>query len=502
VRDRDEKLAPYRADPAAFEAEAAAQLKRRPGQHAPAACVDSVRLCFTMPIDAALAQDTATVQTLLAGDQSRALRHVFFAEREAAKLPDLPAGVSPRPVRKAVVIGAGTMGGGIAMCLAAAGIPVVLVDAAEPGLNAGMNRIKNNYATSVKRGSISQPEVDKRFSFITFSTNPDTTADADVIIEAVFESLELKQEIFADLARKTRPGVVLATNTSALDIDDIASATDRPEDVVGMHFFSPANVMRLLEVVRGAGSGWAPIATAMALGKAIGKVPVISGNCDGFIGNRMVAKRSAQVDRLLLEGAMPNEIDAATKGLGFAMGPLETNDMSGLDIGWSIRKRRGTPFPIADAICERGWFGQKTGRGYYRYESGSRVPMPNPEVEALVLQISAERQIVRRTITRQELTERMVYPLINEGARILEEGIAVRAGDIDVVWVNGYGFPAWRGGPMFYADLIGLKNIVGRLDEFAAQTGNPDLQPARLLRMLAERQTTFSAWDKDRTLAS
>jgi len=239
----------------------------------------------------------------------------------------------------------------------------------------------------------------------------------------------------------------------------------------------------------------------MEVGKVIGKIPVFSGNCDGFIGNRMVAKRSAQVERLLLEGAMPREIDAAIKAFGFAMGPLETNDMSGLDIGWSIRKRRGTPFAIADAICERGWFGQKTGQGYYRYEKGDRTPRLNPDVEVLIMELSEKRQISRRAIGQEELIERMVYPLINEGARILEEGIALRAGDVDIVWINGYGFPAWRGGPMFYADLVGLKTIVDRLDHFARETGNAELKPATLLRTLADRGASFTEWDRDRSVA-
>jgi 3-hydroxyacyl-CoA dehydrogenase len=500
LRDRDDKIAPVRADPSAFDAEAAAQLKRRPGQNAPVACVDSVRLSFTIPIDEALARDRARSQILVDGEQSRALRHVFFAERAAARLPDSAGAITAREVRQASIIGAGIMGGGIAMCFAAAGMPVTIIDATEQGLSAGFDRIRGNYATSVKRGSIPQGEVDRRLGLIYGGTDRDEAAGSDLIIEAVFESMELKQEIFADLARKTQPGTILATNTSALDIDEIAAATDRPEDVIGMHFFSPANVMRLLEVVRGAKSGWQAIATAMNVGKVIAKIPVFSGNCDGFIGNRMVAKRSAQVDRLLLEGAMPREIDAAIKAFGFAMGPLETNDMSGLDIGWSIRKRRGTPFAIADAICQRGWFGQKTGEGYYRYEKGDRTPRPNPDVEALIREISARHQISRRAIGREELTERMVYPLINEGARILEEGIALRAGDVDIIWINGYGFPAWRGGPMFYADRVGLKTIVNRLDHFAAETGNADLKPATLLRRLADKGASFTEWDKDRAV--
>src|SRR5271166_1453958 len=500
VRDREEKLAAFRADPAPFEAEATAQLARRRGQAAPAACVDSVRDSFTKPIDAALAADTARFQQLVTGDQSKALRYLFFAEREAGKQPaDAPP---PRAVRQAMVIGAGTMGGGIAMSLAAAGIPVTLVDASPEGLQAGLERVRGNYATSVKRGSLSQAEMDRRLGLIDGRTDRSDAAKVDLVIEAVFESMALKQEIFGELARTTRPGTVLATNTSALDIDEIARSTDRPGDVVGMHFFSPANVMRLLEVVRGAASSEQVIATAMTVGKTIGKAPVLSGNCDGFIGNRMVAKRSAQVDRLLLEGAMPEDVDAAIKEFGFAMGPLETNDMSGLDIGWSIRKRRGTPFPVADAICERGWFGQKAGQGYYLYEKGSRTPRHNPAVADLILEIARAHGVTRREIGRQELTERMVYPLINEGARILEEGIALRPGDVDVVWATGYGYPAWRGGPMFTADTIGLPYIVERLDHYADLTGNEDLRPAALLRELAETGSRFADWRNNRAIAA
>jgi 3-hydroxyacyl-CoA dehydrogenase len=274
---------------------------------------------------------------------------------------------------------------------------------------------------------------------------------------------------------------------------------ERPENFVGMHFFAPANVMKLLEVVRAAKTSPEAIVTAMAVGRKIGKVPVISGNCDGFIGNRMVAKRSAQVDLLLQKGAMPQDVDNALKAFGFPMGPLAINDMSGLDVGWSIRKRRGTPFPIADAICERGWFGQKTGQGYYRYGPGDRTPRPNPEVEALIIDISKSLGIERRAIDQAEMTERMLYPLINEGARILEEGIACRASDIDLVWINGYGWPRWTGGPMFHADETGLKHIVARLDAFAADTpSDPSLKPAALLRDLAEQGATFAEWQKSR----
>ena len=499
VRDRDEKIAATRTDPSAFDALAEKLTKRTAGQLAPAANVASVRRSFTMPIDEALGEDTRAFAELMAGSQSLALRYLFFAEREAAKVPGLPADTKAREVKSAAVIGAGTMGCGIAMSFAGAGIPVTLIDATEEALTRGLDRVKGNYASSVKRGSISQAEMDKRMALISGATERAAASDADVVIEAVFEDEKLKQEIFSELEKVCKPGTVLASNTSALDVDAIAGVLERPENFVGMHFFAPANVMKLLEVVRAAKTSPEAIVTAMAVGRRIGKVPVISGNCDGFIGNRMVAKRSAQVDLLLQKGAMPQDVDNALKAFGFPMGPLAINDMSGLDIGWSIRKRRGTPFPIADAICERGWFGQKTGQGYYRYEPGDRTPQPNPEVEALIVGISKSLGIERRAIDQAEMTERMLYPLINEGARILEEGIAYRASDIDLVWINGYGWPRWTGGPMFHADETGLKHIVERLDAFAADTpSDPSLKPAALLRELAEKGSTFAEWQKSR----
>ena len=502
VRDREEKIAATRADPSAFNALAEKLTKRTAGQLAPAANVASVRRSFTLPIDVALEEDARAIVELMTGSQSRALRYLFFAEREAAKVPGLPADIKPREVKSAAVIGAGTMGGGIAMSFAGAGIPVTLIDATDEALTRGLDRVKGNYASSVKRGSISQAEMDKRVALISGATKRTAASDADAVIEAVFEDEKLKQEIFSELEKVCKPGTILASNTSALDVDAIAGVLERPENFVGIHFFAPANVMKLLEVVRAAKTSPEAIVTAMAVGRRIGKVPVVSGNCDGFIGNRMVAKRSAQVDLLLQKGAMPQDVDNALKAFGFPMGPLAINDMSGLDIGWSIRKRRGTPFPIADAICERGWFGQKTGQGYYRYKPGDRTPRPNPEVEALIMEISKSLGIERRAIDEAEMTERMLYPLINEGARILEEGIAYRASDVDLVWINGYGWPRWTGGPMFHADEAGLKHIVARLDAFAADTpSDPSLKPAALLRELAEQGATFAEWQKGRAAA-
>ena len=499
VRDRDEKLAPTRADPSGFDALAARLTARSRGQLAPQANVDSVRRSFTMTLDEAMAIDTVANRELMTGNQSRALRHLFFAEREARRIPGLPTTASPRPIAKGAIIGAGTMGGGIAMSFAAAGLPVTIIDATQEALDHGMERVRANYATSVKRGSITQDEMDSRLALITPAVDRQAAADADVIIDAVFEDLAVKTEIFADLEKRVKPGTILASNTSALDVDAIAVVLDRPEDFVGMHFFSPANVMKLLEVVVARRTSPDTILTAMAVGRAIGKVPVYSGNCDGFIGNRMVAKRSAQAERLLQQGAFPQQVDAALTNLGFPMGPLTTNDMSGLDIGYAIRKRRGTPFPIADAIVESGRLGQKTGAGYYRYEPGDRTPRPNPETEALIVATSQRLGITRREIPEDEMVQRLLYPLINEGARIVEEGIALRPSDVDLVWINGYGWPRHLGGPMFFADETGLPAIVAKLREMALETpDDPSLQPAALLVELAENGQTFSDFQKAR----
>lgn len=497
VRDREDKLAATRADPSTFDALAKKLTARSKGQLAPPANVASVRRSFTMPIDEALAIDALANRELMAGSQSRALRHLFFAEREAARIPGLPQAARPRDVAKAAIVGAGTMGGGIAMCFAAVGIPVALIDATNEALARGLDRVRANFATSVKRGSITQGQMDERLALIVPAVDRSAAADADVVIEAVFEDLAVKQEIFADLEARVKPGTVLATNTSALDVDAIAAVLQRPADFVGMHFFSPANVMKLLEVVKASATGPEAILTAMAVGRKIAKIPVLSGNCDGFIGNRMVARRSAQAERLLQQGALPPQVDAALTHLGFPMGPLTTNDMSGLDIGYAIRKRRGTPFPIADAIVESGRLGQKTGAGYYRYEPGDRTPYADPATEALIIATSHKLGVTRREIAEEEMVERLLFPLINEGARILEEGIALRPSDVDLVWINGYGWPRHLGGPMFYADEIGLPYIVQRLREFASETpSDPSLKPAELLIELATIGETFAHWQK------
>jgi 3-hydroxyacyl-CoA dehydrogenase len=493
VRDREEGLEPARATPAAFDEAASALTRRLKGQRAPAACVESVRNSFALPFDEGLRREVALFKELLAGDQSRAQRHIFFAEREAAKIPDLPATVRPREIARAAVIGAGTMGGGIAMCFANAGIPVTVIETGEEALRRGLDKVAATYRTTIARGNLSVAEMDRRMALVSSTTDLAAVDGVDLVVEAVFEEMDLKKRVFADLDRLARPGAVLATNTSTLDVDEIARATRRPEDVLGMHFFSPANVMRLLEVVRGEDTGQEALATAMTAGRRLGKVPVAVGVCDGFVGNRMLARRSVESERLLLEGALPQEVDAAVVEFGFPMGPFAMGDLAGLDVSWRIRRARGTRAEIADALCAAGQFGQKTGKGYYRYEAGARTPIPDPDVERLVVDASARLGIPRRPISREEIVERMTFPMINEGARILEEGIAARPGDIDVIWVYGYGWPAWRGGPMFHAELVGLPRIRDRLAEYAARSGDPRLEPAPLLARLAAEGRGFAS---------
>jgi 3-hydroxyacyl-CoA dehydrogenase len=426
---------------------------------------------------------------LMGSDESRAQRHAFFAEREARKLPDMPAGVQPVPVRRAVVIGAGTMGGGIAMCFANAGIPVTLIETAEDALVRGLDRVRGNYETAVKRGSLPAEAPTQRMALIDGTTEFDRAAEGDLVIEAVFEEMDLKRRLFAALDAVVKPGAILATNTSTLDVNEIAASTRRPEAVLGMHFFSPANVMRLLEIVRGAKTSFEALATALAVAPVIGKVPVVVGVCDGFVGNRMLHKRGVQAERMLLEGASPQEIDHALTDFGFPMGPFAMGDLAGLDVGWRIRRARGQSAPVADALCEAGRFGQKTGAGYYRYEG--REPTPDPEVDRIAAAAAEKLQIRRRKIGRDEILDRLLLPMLNEAARILEEGIAIRPGDIDVVWLNGYGWPAYRGGPMWYADRIGSRRLRDRLLALAEQTGDASLRPAALIERLAETDAPF-----------
>jgi 3-hydroxyacyl-CoA dehydrogenase len=488
VRDREDKLV------AEGFADAAEALTRRlRGREAPAACVEAVRNAITMPFEEGLRREGELFRKLVAGDQSKAQRHIFFAEREAARVPGIPEGTKPRLITTGAIIGAGTMGGGIAMCFANAGIPVTIVETSHDLLQKGLDRVAANYRATVSRGGLAAGEMERRIALIKGVTELDAIGAADVVIEAVFEEMELKKRVFADLERVAKAGAILATNTSTLDVDEIARATSRSRDVLGTHFFSPANVMRLLEIVRGAETAPDALATAVALGRRLGKVPVTVGVCYGFVGNRMLARRSAEAERLLLEGALPQEVDAAVTGFGFPMGPFAMADMAGLDVGWRIRKGRGEHNEIEDTLCEAGHFGQKTGKGYFRYNAGSRTPLPDPEVERIILDASSRAGVARRAITQEETVERMIFPMINEGARILEEGVATRPSDIDVIWVYGYGWPVWRGGPMYYADQLGLAHIRDRLTLFAERSGDETLRPAVRLRRLAAEGRGFAS---------
>ncbi|PWS36487.1 3-hydroxyacyl-CoA dehydrogenase [Falsiroseomonas bella] len=489
VSQRDEGLGSRDA----FEAEAAALAKRAATEPQVAAMIACVRAAFEKPFAEALAEERQAFLDLLQDPRSKALRHVFFAEREAAKIANLPEGTKPRKVERAAVLGAGTMGAGIAMCFANAGIPVRVIETDEAAMKRGLDRIRATYEASVKRGSLTPERRAARMALVEGAVGLDAAGDADIVIEAVFEEMGLKKQVFSTLDKVAKPGAVLASNTSYLDIDEMAAATSRPGDVLGMHFFSPANVMRLLEVVRAKHTAPDALATAAEIGRKLGKVPVVVGVCFGFVGNRMLARRTQQVERLLLEGALPDQVDKALTDFGFRMGPCAMGDLAGLDIGWRIRKATGKRAPVADALVEAGRLGQKTGKGYYLYPEGARAGVPDPDVAALIANVAAQEGVARRAIGQEEILDRLLLPMVNEGARILEEGIAARPGDIDVVWLHGYNWPAWRGGPMHWADARGLKEVFARLTELARQSGDDSLAPAPLLARLVAEDRGFAS---------
>jgi 3-hydroxyacyl-CoA dehydrogenase len=490
ARERDDKLAALRADPGKFDELAAKAARRVGGPRAPARALQSLRDAIELPIDRALARERASFLDLVASEESKAQRHIFFAEREAAKAAG--AGDSkPAEIKQAAVIGAGTMGGGIAMCFANAGIPVTIVETSQEALDRGLATIAKTYQASAARGGLAKDEVERRLGLLRPTTDLAAVADADLIVEAVFEDMGVKNQVFSALDRIAKPGAVLATNTSYLDVDAIARITARPDAVVGMHFFSPANVMRLLEVVRGEKTSPQALATAVGVGRKLGKAPVVVGVCHGFVGNRMHRIRSVETERMLLEGPLPQEIDAAMTAFGFAMGPLAVSDLAGLDISWRMRKAEGFSAPIADQLCELGRFGQKTGRGFYLYEPDSRTPKPDEDVERIILATAYKLGVARHVFQRKDIVERLLFPMINEGARILDEGIAHSAGDIDVIWVYGYGFPSWRGGPMHYANTVGLAHVCDRLKKFEALTCDRRHEPAPLLAKLAAEGKGF-----------
>jgi 3-hydroxyacyl-CoA dehydrogenase len=468
------------------------------GYPAPLEIVACVEAAVTKPFDEGRKFERDRFAHLVGTNESKALRHAFFAERQTSKIPDVPDDTPTRTLKRAAVIGAGTMGGGIAMSFLNVGIPVTITDTTQEALDRGIKKIKGNYAATVSKGRLKQEEMDKRMGLLNATTEMAQVKDADIVVEAVFERMDVKQDLFRKLDGIAKPGAILATNTSTLDVNQIADATRRPQDVIGTHFFSPANVMRLLEVVRGAKTGKDVLASTMKLGKALKKVAVVSGVCDGFIGNRMLEKYVQQSLFLLDEGASPQQIDAALAKFGMAMGPFTMYDMAGNDIGFEIRKRRARERPdfvygkFADRIAEKGWFGQKTGRGWYRYEPGNRKPIPDAEVDQMLGAYRKEMGYTPRQISDEEIVERCMYALANEGAHILEEGIALRASDIDMVYLTGYGFPPYRGGPMFYADSVGLDRVLQSIEKFQQGYQGAQWKPALLLVKLAKEGRRFN----------
>ncbi|HSZ60437.1 MAG TPA: 3-hydroxyacyl-CoA dehydrogenase NAD-binding domain-containing protein [Terriglobales bacterium] len=502
TRERSDKRGTAAENAAIFSAARDTARKKQRGLIAPLAAIDAVEASTKLPFDQGCEAEAKLFTECLFSDQSKALIHVFFGEREVAKIPDIPKETPVLPINRVAIVGSGTMGGGIAMVFANAGIPVLLKDVDEAALEQGLNKIKKNYATSVQRGRITQAFADERLRLITPVLSYGAFADVDMVVEAVFEGMALKKTIFADLDRVCRKGAILASNTSTLDIDEIASATSRPESVIGTHFFSPANVMRLLEIVRGKKSSKEVIATCMQLSKKLGKIGVLVGNCRGFVGNRMFGPYRREAQFLIEEGSDAQTVDQALVDFGCAMGPMATGDLAGLDVGWRIRKeyrhleKPGIRQPFAeDRLCEMGRYGQKTLRGWYLYDENRR-PTPDPEGAALVRQWSAEEGIPQRQISAAEIVDRCIYALVNEGARILEEGYALRAVDIDVIYINGYGFPAYRGGPMWYADTVGLQKVYERICAFNQQHGEL-WTPAPLLKRLAQAGKTFADFDKE-----
>jgi len=465
---------------------------------APLECVETVAASVTMKFDDGMKFERERFMHLIQTSESKSLRHAFFAERVASKVPDVPADTPVRAIKSAAIIGAGTMGGGIAMNFLNAGIPVKLLETTQEALDKGLATIRKNYENTLKKGKLTQEKFDQRIALVSGTLAYEDIAQADIVVEAVFEEMGVKEAVFRKLDDVMKPGAILATNTSTLDVDQIAAFTRRPEDVIGTHFFSPANVMKLLEIVRGAKTGKDVLATALALSKKLKKTGVVSGVCDGFIGNRMIEQYSRQAGFLLEEGASPEQIDKAAEKFGFAMGPFRMGDLAGNDIGWAIRKRRYVEKPeisysrTADLLCEMGRYGQKTGAGWYDYKAGDRKAYPNPQVDAMIVQHSADLGITRRTISDQEIVERLVYSLVNEGADILAEGIALRASDIDMVYLTGYGFPLYRGGPMFYADTVGLPNVLAAINKYAGGHHGDAWKPAPLLVKLAEEGKTFN----------
>lgn len=503
-RIRDITIDPATVEPGFFDSARQKLAARARGAIAPDKIVSCIEAAVELPMDKGLERERELFTELVTSPESAAMRHIFFAERQAAKIKDLPKDTPLRDIKKVAIIGGGTMGGGIAMCFANVGIPVVMVEVTDEALQRGLGIIRKNYSITVKKGKLAEDQMEGLISLISGTTDYQDIADVDMVIEAVFENLELKKEIFAKLDGVCKPGAILASNTSYQDIDQIAAATNRPEDVLGLHFFSPANVMKLLEVVRGEKTADDVLATSMAIGKKIKKVCALSRVCYGFIGNRMLGGYGRESQMLLMDGCTPTQVDAALEGFGMAMGPLAMGDLAGLDVGYKARQAR-TDLPddpklyrMGTLLVEMGRHGQKTGSGFYKYDPATRARLADPEVEAMIVEESGKLGIERRAIDNDEIIARCLYPLINEGALILEEGIAQRASDIDIVYVFGYAFPAAKGGPMHYADHVGLKNVYDKICEFRDLYGEEYWKPAPLLKELAESGKSFAQWDKER----
>jgi 3-hydroxyacyl-CoA dehydrogenase len=496
VRDMTAKLAEAKAEPGMFEAMRKAIARKARNQKAPYNCIDAVEAAATQPFDEGIKIERRLFAELENSDEAKALRYAFFAEREVAKIPGLPKDLALPEIKTAAVVGAGTMGGGITMSFADFGFPVKLLDASPEVLVRGMQRIRDNYAVSVKRGSLKQEEMDKRLALIEPVETYEAIANCDVVIEAVFEQMPVKKEVFAKLDAAMKPAALLYSNTSALDIDEIAGVTKRPEAVAGTHFFVPANVMKTFEVVNGAKTSPATLAAAMKLGRDIGKVSAYAGNCDGFVANRSRIPFNLEQGLMVEEGALPEQVDKVMVEFGYPVGPFAVNDMSGLDISYDTRKRRAAAdpnyrgLPITDRLVELGRLGQKTGKGWYRYEKGDRTPIVDPETHAIIKDVAKEKGFEQRTFTDQEVLRRLLFSSVNEACKILEEGKALRASDIDVMWLNGFGFPRYRGGVMFWADQIGAREVYNQIAAWHQRYG-ARWRPSRLLQELAERGGTL-----------
>tara|TARA_B100000678_G_scaffold116618_1_gene97796 strand:- start:20102 stop:22159 length:2058 start_codon:yes stop_codon:yes gene_type:complete len=486
--ERTDKLKEAAADPSVFSNFMDKNARKMRGYEAPLACIEAVKAAVELPLEEGLKKERELFTKLVTGDQSKALRHVFFAERAASKIDDVPKDTPLIDIKKVGILGAGTMGGGIAMNFLSAGIPVTILERQQEALDRGVGLIRKNYENTAKRGRMTDEQVEKAMSLLTPTLEMDDLSDCDLVIEAVFELMEIKKDVFTNLDKVVKKGAILATNTSYLNVDEIAAVTSRPEDVIGLHFFSPANIMKLLEIVRGDKTSDSVLATSMALAKKIGKVAVVSGVCHGFIGNRMLAKRQQQAQQMLLEGAKPWDVDRVLTEFGLPMGPFQMADLAGLDIGWDPEKTSSST--VREVLCERGRRGQKTGKGFYDYDDARRGS-PSEETEEIIASFVEKSGNTPRDIDDQEILERCLYPMVNEGAKILEEGMAQRASDIDVVWMNGYGWPPYTGGPMFWADQVGLKTILEGLQKHEDKLGD-DFSISPLLKEKAEKGETFN----------